>query len=131
MPFLFFLILLALPLFDLYATVRVAWGLNVPSWLPFLPGAALGVWIVRRESRLLRARLRHSLAELTLPSVLFDSGRRMLAGILLLLPGLVSDLVALGLLALPGPRSLEPQAAGGPARDRRGTLVDGDYRRID
>jgi UPF0716 protein FxsA len=61
---------------------------------------------------------------------LLDSGRKVLAGVLLLLPGVISDLVALVLLALPinigG--SFGPAAAGNGGR--RGA-IDGEYRRLD
>jgi len=60
-----------------------------------------------------------------------DSGRKVLAAFLLILPGIVSDLMALVLLALPlnvgrgfGP---QPQYAGRVRRD----AIDGDYHRID
>jgi UPF0716 protein FxsA len=60
---------------------------------------------------------------------LLDSGRKVLAGILLLLPGLVSDVIALALLALPintGAR-FATLDTGGTRRD----ALDGEFRRLD
>ena len=66
---------------------------------------------------------------------LLDSGRRVLAGLLLMLPGIASDVVALVLLALPlnVGRAYEPLAAGAGRWPRRGDFdaIDGDYRRVD
>ena len=59
---------------------------------------------------------------------LFDSGRKVLAGFLFLLPGVLSDLMALVLLALPLNVGREPAY---PHRRRRRDALDGEYRRID
>jgi hypothetical protein len=57
---------------------------------------------------------------------LTDSARTVLAGILLIFPGVVSDLIALTLLLWPGPRFVvEPVSR----RERPGTFIEGDFRR--
>jgi UPF0716 family protein affecting phage T7 exclusion len=63
---------------------------------------------------------------------LFDSGRKVLAGVLLLLPGVISDVMALVLLALPlnVGHGLEPQSAH-PYRRGRQRAFDGDFRRVE
>ena len=63
---------------------------------------------------------------------LFDSGRKVLAGVLFILPGVVSDLMALVLLALPlnVGHGLERQSAR-PYRRRRPSAFDGESRRLD
>jgi len=63
---------------------------------------------------------------------LLDSGRRVLAGVLLIVPGILSDAIALLLLLFPINQRDDPQtvAAGRSSyRDRR--ALDGDYRRLD
>jgi UPF0716 protein FxsA len=64
---------------------------------------------------------------------LLDSGRKVLAGMLFLLPGILSDVMALVLLALRlnlG-RDLAPHAAaaGNPGGSRK--AIDGEFRRLD
>ena len=63
---------------------------------------------------------------------LLDSGRKVLAGLLFLLPGVLSDLLALLLLALPlnlG-REFSPRtAAAGQFGGRN--AIDGEFRRVD
>ena len=64
---------------------------------------------------------------------LLDSGRKLLAALLFLLPGIISDVIALMLLALPlnvGRESGPLPAGTGRARAPRSAL-DGEYRRVD
>jgi UPF0716 protein FxsA len=64
---------------------------------------------------------------------LFDSGRKVLAALFLILPGVLSDLIALLLLMLPinvgAPYS--PQTVSAGFGVRRSDALEGDYRRID
>jgi UPF0716 protein FxsA len=138
MRFIILAIVLAFPLADLYLTARVARWSGIPLWVwlggSFVAGALL---------------LNHERGEFRMKTVaalhggqpvlrgLVDSGRRVLAGLLLMLPGIASDIVALVLLALPlnlG-RAFEPQAAGSGSGNwsPRGEFdaIDGDYHRID
>ncbi|MGQ0482991.1 MAG: FxsA family protein [Pseudonocardia sp.] len=102
-----------MPYLLLYAVVELAALVAVASWLGFAPtlllliaGGLVGMWLVRREGA--RAALalagavragRPPHAELT------DSALIGLAGLLILVPGVVSDLLGL-LLVLPITRSL-------------------------
>jgi UPF0716 protein FxsA len=63
---------------------------------------------------------RFSIAALT------DSARTVLAGLLLIFPGMLSDILALAVLLLPSPRvALEPAAR----RATHGTQIEGEFRR--
>jgi UPF0716 protein FxsA len=137
MRFLVLGILLAFPVADLYLTARVARWTGIPLWI-FLGGSFVaGLMLLRNERIAFRTRTVAALhGEQSLLRGLLDSGRKVLAGFLLMAPGLMSDLVALMLLALPlnvGSR-FEPQpvAAGRwpPSRSDYDT-IDGDYRRLD
>ena len=57
---------------------------------------------------------------------LTDSARTVLAALLLIFPGVVSDLIALTLLLLPGPRMAAESAA---RHSSHGTLIEGEFRR--
>ena len=85
-------------------------------WLPFAAMAWAPLAIYTGAQSLMRG--------------LLDSGRRVLAGMLLVVPGILTDIVALVLLALPinqrGAFDPQPVTAG---RARR--TLDGDYRRLD
>jgi len=135
MRFLVLAILLVFPIADLYVTARVARWTGIPLWI-WLGGSFLtGLVLLRNERIEFRARTVAALhGEQWLMRGLLDSGRKVLAGFLFILPGIVSDVIALTLLALPlniG-RGFEPQPAGA-GRGQHGEFdaIDGDYRRIE
>jgi UPF0716 protein FxsA len=133
MRFVVLAIVLAFPVLDFALTLRIANWTSTPAIAWFLLSLAAGVQLLRHERLAFRTR---TVAAIHGGEPLFrgllDSGRKVLAGALLILPGIASDLVALALLMLPinlgnafGP---QPAAAG------RGTFrpsIDGEYRRLD
>src|SRR5512134_665881 len=135
MRFLALGIVVAFPVIDLYLTMRFAQSTGSPLWVWLSMGTIGGLLVLRSERLSFRSKTLASMhGQYSLLRSLLDSGRKVLAGILLLLPGVVSDLAALALLALPinlG-RRLHPQAvgAGGPTQRRRDPL-EGDFRRLD
>lgn len=128
MPLVLPVILVALPILDIYATLRFAEALNVPGLVLFVPGVILGVLLLKRESRTLRAQLAGAMQSMTLQGMMFDSGRRMLAAVFLLLPGMVSDLFAVVLLLVPN-RAAPLVAASAVASGSK--TVDGEFRRVE
>ena len=128
MPLVLLGILIALPVLDIYATLRLAEALNVPGLALFIPGVMFGVVVMKRETRTLRAQFVGALQTMAVQGMVFDSGRRMLAAVLLLLPGMVSDLFALFLLLVPN-RAM-PLAATAAAQTGAKT-VDGEFRRVE
>ena len=137
MRFVVLAILLAFPVADLYVTARIARWSGIPLWLWLGCAFVAGLVLLHNERIAFRTRTVAALhGEQSLLRGLVDSGRKVLAGFLLILPGIVSDLAALTLLALPlnVGRSLGPQpAAAGRWRPRGGTTetIDGDYRRVE
>jgi UPF0716 protein FxsA len=88
--------------------------------------AVAGMALIKEARLSLVARLAAGFAQGHFPvAALTDSARTVLAGFLLIYPGVVSDLIALTLLLLPGPRVVETSAR----RERRGTFIEGDFRR--
>jgi UPF0716 protein FxsA len=102
MRFVMLAIVLGFPLFDLYVTARFARWTGVPLWVWLGISAISGALVLRNERVEFRARTVAALhgGQPILRGVL-DSGRRVLAGFLLIVPGLVTDLIALLLLLLP------------------------------
>jgi UPF0716 protein FxsA len=136
MRFLLLAIVLTFPVVDLLVTLRFARWSGVPIWLWLTGSAMAGLWVLANERVQFRARtLAAFRGDQSLMRGLLDSGRRVLAGVLLIAPGILSDGAALLLLLLPINQRSEfgPQpVAAGRAPYRRGrTTVDGDYRRLD
>ncbi len=127
MRFIVLFILLAFPVIDLMVTMRFARWTGIPTLVWLLASAAVGALLLRHERGGFRARTLAALrGDQPLMRGLIDSGRKVLAGMLFILPGILSDLLAIALLLLPinlG-RQLATQTAGG-----FGDSLDGDYRR--
>jgi UPF0716 protein FxsA len=132
MRFVVLAIVLIFPVVDLFVTARFARWSGVPLWM-WLTGSALaGLWVLANERVQFRARALASFRGDSLMRGLLDSGRRVLAGVLLVVPGILSDALALLLLMLPINRRGEfgPQPVTAGRTPERRTL-DGDYRRLD
>lgn len=134
MRFVVLLIVLAFPVIDVLATLRFARLTGVPAVAWMLASTAAGLLLLRHERLGFRARTLAALrGDRPLMRGLFDSGRKVLAAIFLILPGVLSDLIALLLLALPinVGSALGPQTVGAGFNLRRRNAIDGDYRRLD
>lgn len=102
MRFVVLAILLSLPAVDLYVTARIARLTGVPLWVWLGGGLLAGLLLLRSERLEFRARTVAALhGDQPVMRGMLDSGRKVLAAIFLIVPGVVSDLVALLLLALP------------------------------
>jgi len=133
MRFLILLILLGLPVADLYITSRMARWTGVPLWILLTGSFLAGLLLLRNERNAFRVRTVAALhGEQSVLRGLLDSGRKVLAAFLLIVPGIATDVVALMLLALPlnvgrglGPQPVTTGRPGGC------DALDGDYRRIE
>ena len=119
-------ILLGFPILEAVVLVRLSATLGwwVLVWLVL--AAVTGMALIKEARFALLARLAAGFAQGEFSvNALTDSARVVLAGLLFIFPGVVSDLIAITLLLLPRPRLVE--------RARRehsgGTLIEGDFRR--
>ncbi len=129
MRFVVMLIVLIFPILDVMATMRFARWTGIPAAALMIAPAIAGSLLLRHERVAFRARTLAALrGDRPLLRGLLDSGRKVLAAILLIVPGIVSDLMALTLLLLPlniG-ASFAPMSAGTVRRP-----LEGDFRRVD
>ena len=116
---------LALEMVGMY---RIAQSIGAaPTGLWLIAAVIAGVWVIRRAGAGFLPGLATSLERGHAPfGVIWTTGKRFLAGVLLILPGAIGDLVALVLLLWPAPRI--PPARGAPARD---DVIEGEFRRED
>ena len=136
MRFVVLAIVLGFPFADFLLTLRLARWTGVPLWVWLAGSAISGMWVLANERDQFRMRtLAAFRGDQSLLRGVLDSGRRVLAGMLLILPGVLSDVLGLLLLSLPinqrGGLDPQPIAAGRSTYRRDATTVDGDYRRID
>src|SRR6266571_9289288 len=96
------LIVLSFPVLDVLATMRFAQLTGIPTLAWLAASAVAGALLLRNERMSFRAKTFAALrGDQPLLRGLLDSGRRVLAALLLILPGIVSDLIAVVLLLLP------------------------------
>jgi UPF0716 protein FxsA len=121
------LILLGFPALELFVMVRLAheigWWLG--AWL--ILAALVGTALVREAGVGLPGKLAYALRNGdSILSGVMDTGRTLLAGLLLIFPGVLSDIVAIGLLLLPfrapWTSSASPLGNG---------IIEGEFRRVD
>lgn len=129
MRFVVLLIVLSFPVLDVLATIRFARWTGVPTLVWLAASALAGMALLRHERVAFRAQTLAALrGDRPLLRGQLDSARKILAALLLILPGIISDLLALLLLLLPfnlgGPFAPQPAGVG------RASL-DGEYRRVD
>lgn len=122
---LMFIILLAFPVLEIYVLVKLA---AVYGWwlaLYLLCAAGAGMMLIKEERLTVFGRLINSVQHGQHPMLaLLASARKVLAGLLLIFPGVISDVLAVLLLLVPLP-SGRWQA---PAND---DVIEGQWRRED
>lgn len=122
-------ILLGFPLLEAVVLVRLAETLGwwVLAWVVL--AACAGAALIKEARFALLAGLAAGVAQGRFAiAALTDSARTVLAGLLLIFPGVVSDLIALTLLLLPDAR-MAPEAAARARARPHGTLIEGEFRR--
>jgi UPF0716 protein FxsA len=121
------LLVLLFPALEIYTMFQVAdiigWWLLV--WL--FVSAIIGWALIREESMAIFGRLALAVQNGQSPFVaLWQSGRTMLAGVLLIFPGVISDVIALILLAWPS-GSVPPDKRNMPDDD----IIEGEVRVVE
>lgn len=126
MRFVVFAILVAFPVLDLCASVSLARWSGIPLWAWLTASTLAGFTLLRAERGAFRARTVAVLhGEEPLFRGLLDSGRKVLAALLLIMPGIISDALAVVLLLLPINTTERFAAPLG-----RGHVIDGRSRRL-
>ena len=135
------LALLLLPILEIIVLVKLAAVLGVALTLLLLVLAGVaGSWLMRVQGFSTLARLQEALAKGELPArEIIESGLLAFGGLLLLIPGFLSDILALFCLIPATRRRLarfvfETQPGGMTAhRDEfdGGTTIEGEYKRED
>lgn len=116
------LILLGFPLIELWVGVLLARGIGWWLLLWLIADVVAGVALIREERFAAIGRVMGAMQQGRDPArALFTSGRLMLAGLLLILPGVISDLFALALLLWPRARKA-PVAANDE-------IIEGEFTR--
>ncbi len=131
LPRLFLVILLGFPLLELLVSGIVAHYIGWWIVLWFVLATILGMLLLRGRRFFLVGNLMATLQSGRSPlQALFASGRLMLAAILLIIPGVLSDVLALLILLWPGRRRSSPRNTRTPeASSTSAAAIEGEFRR--
>lgn len=128
------LILLAFPFAEIFLLVdlahRYGWWLLI--YLVFI--SYLGLQLVRGEKLLIPAKMMQSLSAGGNPvKAMLGSARNMAAGVLLLIPGVITDVIAVILLLLPMGKSIPNQPNSNTNQRGRAAnddIIEGEFTEI-
>ncbi|KQT36461.1 MULTISPECIES: FxsA family protein [unclassified Methylophilus] len=133
MRFIIFAILLAFPFLEIAVLIELSqrYGWWVLAYLLII--GFLGLQLIRAEKNLIAARMFQQLAAGGNPiSAMFSTARNMFAGVLLLIPGVISDVIAVVLLFMPANK-----AASGSTSNKTGfqasandEAIEGEYTEV-
>ncbi len=140
MRFLVGIILLAFPFAEIFLLVNLAhkYGWWVLFYLVVI--GFLGLQLIRGEKLLLSAKMMQSLSAGGNPiKTLLGSARNMVAGVLLIIPGVITDIIAVILLLIP---MSKPNLAGATNSQHQDSyqpntkaanddVIEGEYTKID
>ena len=138
MRFLIGLILLAFPFAEIFLLVDLAhkYGWWVLFYLVVI--GFLGLQLIRGEKLLLSAKMMQSLGAGGNPiKTMLGSARNMVAGVLLIIPGIITDIIAVILLLIP---ISKPSLAGATNNQQQtkyqtkaanDDVIEGEYTKID
>ncbi len=150
MPFLVFFLIVSLPVLEVASIVQVSqWIGFTATFLLLAASVAFGAFLIRSQSLRVGRRVMEAMREGTPPEQpMIDSGAIILAGVLFMIPGFFSDILALFVL-LPAARRLiwraiafglrsRPRAGraqarteAGPARPRRAAdVIDVEFTEV-
>ena len=119
--------LLGFPLAEAVVLVRLSsiFGWWMLAWVVL--AALAGMALIKEARFAMVARLAAGLSSGKFSiAALTDSARTVIAGLLLIFPGVISDVIALVVLLWPSPRvAMEPAVR----RASQGTLIEGEFRR--
>ncbi len=135
----FLLLFIGLPLIEIYFLIQVGSEIGaLPTIGLSILTAVIGTWLVRHQGFSVLTRVREMMAHDEVPAFeMMDGALILVAGLMLLLPGFLTD--ALGfLLLVPALRHVVILRLGKVApvsvvvsadRDRRPRVIEGEYRR--
>lgn len=121
MPFVIFFMLISLPLLEVASIVQVSrWIGPLATFLVLAAGVAFGAYLIRSQGLVVSRRVMEAIRQGLPPEKpLLDSGMVSLAGVLFMIPGFITDIVAVLLLIPAARRVMWRFAAFGMRREVR------------
>lgn len=131
MRFLILFFLLIFPISEIWLLVTLFqhYGIVVLFYLVVI--GYLGLRLIREEKGLFSGRMMQGLAQGGNPiKALFGSARNMIAGVLLMIPGVITDVIAVILLLIPVNQNTQ-QGQYHQNKSANDDVIEGEFRRED
>jgi len=126
------LILLAFPVLEIWILIEL--GSRYGGWLfVYLVLVALLGWrLIKDEQIMMLGRMAQTMSQGGTPArALFGSAKNIIAGILLIIPGVITDAIALILILLPSGGKLPNSNQRWTNQAANDDVIEGEYRRED
>ena len=132
MRFLILLILLALPVAEIWTLVKLAQLYNWWLLVYLIAVSLLGIRLIREEKSLIIGRLMQGMMQGgSVGRGIFSGAKNMIAGILLIIPGVITDIIALILLIIPTPASHKSPKQRAKTQAANDDVIEGEFTRED
>jgi UPF0716 protein FxsA len=137
MRFLVGLILLAFPFTEIFLLVKLGHEYGWWLFVYLVVITLLGLQLIRGEKLLMSAKMMQSLSAGGNPiKTMLSSARNMVAGVLLIIPGIITDIIAVILLLIPISKPSLAGATNSPPHYQRtkaanDDVIEGEYTKID
>lgn len=123
------LILLAFPVMEIWLLVDLAHTYGWWLGLYLVLVTVLGWRLIQEEKQLFAGRMMQTLTQSPTPNLAVFSGlKNLLAGVLLVIPGVMTDIIAVFLLLIPSAKPPQTGSQPGAAND---DVIEGEYTRED
>jgi UPF0716 protein FxsA len=141
------LLLLMFPILEIWGLIELAGRYGWWVLLYIVVVAMLGWRLIQDEKLLFTGRIMQNLTQgNSVGGAVFGTAKNMIAGVLLIIPGVISDVLAVILLLIPSPQSSLDNSAFGKADDKAARssqrnsrrnaaanddVIEGEFRRED
>ena len=130
MRFLFLLAIIAFPVVEIWILINLIQQYGSIVLLYLLVVAVLGIRLIRDEKSLFSMRMMHTLSQGANPvRAIFGSARNIIAGILLVIPGVMTDIIAAVLLLIPITSDAQKTEAYQTKSAANDDVIEGEFHR--
>lgn len=126
------LALLAFPIAEIWILISLANQYGCWILLYLVVVALLGLQLIRDEKLLFSGRMIQSLTQGSNPiKAIFGSARHIIAGVLLIIPGVITDIIAVILLLIPVNKDGKNISKYQTPKAANDDVIEGEFRRED
>lgn len=132
MRFILLLILLAFPVAEIWLLISLADAYGWWVLVYLIAVSLLGIRLIIEEKSLIMGRMMQGMMQGgSVGRGIFSSAKNMIAGVLLIIPGVITDAIALVLLLMPTPTSQKSPKQRANKQAANDDVIEGEFTRED